>query len=191
MPGSARDNASPAAPLEASAPDFVSLFLADQWRIHRYIVALLASQQDAEDLVQETAAVLWRKFGEFQPGTSFFAWSCRTAYLLVLEYRRRKSRAVAHLENEVLEQLAVFAASEDASLEIRLAALDQCIGKLAPKDRELVGQCYSVDSKVRMVAAELQRSAKSVRKSLGRIRRALLECVRRTLAVAEREGGSG
>jgi RNA polymerase sigma-70 factor (ECF subfamily) len=193
MPDSKRDDAMlPAAGIarsEGSAPDFVSLFLAHQWRIHRYIVTLLSSQQDAEDLVQETAAVLWQKFGEFQSGTNFFAWSCKTAYLLVLEHRRKKSRGIALLDNEVLEQLAIFAASDDSSPEIRLSALDQCLSKLPPRDRELIDQCYAVNVKVREVAAERERSAKSVRKSLGRIRRALLECVRRKLAVAEREGG--
>lgn len=174
----------------AQTPEFVSLFLAHQWSIHRYIAALLGSQQDAEDLVQETAAVLWKKFAEFEPGTSFYAWSCKTAYLLVLEYRRRKAREASPLEDQVLEQVAAVAAGPELAQEIRLSALAKCLEKLSPGDRKLVDQCYSADIKVKEVAANLQRTAKSVRKSLGRIRRALLECVRRREAAAEREGGS-
>jgi RNA polymerase sigma-70 factor (ECF subfamily) len=172
------------------APEFVSLFLAHQWRIHRYIVALLSTQQDAEDLVQETAALLWRKFDEFERGTSFFAWACKTAYLLVLEYRRRKGREATPLNHEVLEQLADFASQEDSSVDIHLSALDQCLQKLTPKDRELVERCYALNVKVKEIATQLGRSEKSIRKSLGRVRRLLIECVRRTLAVAEHGGGS-
>jgi RNA polymerase sigma-70 factor (ECF subfamily) len=172
------------------APEFVSLFLAHQWRLHRYIATLLASQQDVEDLVQETAAILWRRFSEFEPGTNFFAWACKTAYHLVLKHRQRQTRDAMPLDQEVLEQLAIFAAQRDLASELRLSALDQCLRKLPPQDRELIERCYSVDSKVKDVAAQLDRSAKSVRKSLGRIRRMLMECLRRTLAVAEREGGN-
>jgi RNA polymerase sigma-70 factor (ECF subfamily) len=172
----------------APASEFVALFLAHQWRIHRYIVALLASHQDAEDLLQETAALLWRKFADFQPGTSFLAWSYKTAYLLVLEHRRRKNREAAPLALEVLEQLASFSTQEDSSLEIRLSALHQCLEKLTSKDRALVEHCYSTDAKVKDVAAGYGRSAKSVRKSLGRIRRMLIGCIRRTVSVAAREG---
>lgn len=169
--------------------EFVSLFLADQRRIHRYIVTLLSGQQDAEDLLQETAAVLWRKFHEFQAGTSFFSWACKTAYLLVLEYRRRKGREFASLDNDVLQNLATLSTRDDKVLDVRIDALQQCLSKLTPQDRQLVQRCYAAKVKAKSVAVEMGRPEKSIYRSLGRIRRALIECVRRLLASAEREGG--
>jgi RNA polymerase sigma-70 factor (ECF subfamily) len=167
--------------------DFVSLFLADQRRIHRYIVTLLGRQQDAEDLLQETAAILWRKFGEFQPGTSFYAWSCRAAYLNVQEYRRKRSRDVVLLDADVLEQLATFYATEEATFdEIQIEALESCLEKLVAKDRQLIERCYaSTGIRAKQVAEELGRPADSVYRSLGRIRNTLLICIRRAAAAQE------
>ena len=166
--------------------EFVSLFLADQRRIHRYIVMLLSSQQDADDLLQETAAVLWRKFKEFERGTSFFSWASRTAYLLVLEYRRRKQREVAPLDEDVLELFVQLSSGDDSVLEVRMAALEQCLNKLTPNDRHLIERCYSGELSGRELALELKRPEKSIYRSLGRVRRTLIECVRRLLAASER-----
>lgn len=166
--------------------EFVSLFLADQRRIHRYIVMLLSSQQDADDLLQETAAVLWRKFKEFERGTSFFSWASRTAYLLVLEYRRRKQREVAPLDEDVLELFVQLSSGDDSVLEVRMAALEQCLSKLTPNDRHLIERSYSGQLSGRELALELKRPEKSIYRSLGRVRRTLIECVRRLLAASER-----
>lgn len=185
--GAGRRSEHPSAP----GMDFVSLFLADQRRIHRYIVTLLGRQQDAEDLLQETAAVLWRKFGEFQPGTSFYAWSCRTAYLNVLEYRRKRGREATLLDADVIEKLASYYGTEEATYgEIQISALETCLDKLTSKDRQLVERCYtSAKIRAKQIAAELGRPADSVYRSLGRIRRTLLECIRRAAAAQEHERG--
>jgi RNA polymerase sigma-70 factor (ECF subfamily) len=174
----------------AIAPQFVALFLADHRRLYRYIVALLGTEQDADDVLQETAAVLWRKFSDFESGSSFFAWACKAAFLAVLEYRRRKGREVAPLDQDVLEQIAALSARDFGTAQLRRTALEECLGKLTPRDRTLIDRCYSTNVKTKEVAAELGRPETSVYISLGRIRRALLECIRRTIAVAEREEGS-
>jgi RNA polymerase sigma-70 factor (ECF subfamily) len=175
----------------ASAKDFMSLFLEDQRRVHAYIVALVARHQDADDLLQETAAVLWRRFDEFESGTNFFAWACKTAYLVVLGYRRRKGREVVTLDDDVLEKLAVFSSHSNSLLAVRVSALEQCLDKLPTKDRALLERCYSPNKRARDVAVELGRPEASVYKSLGRIRRTLADCIRRTLSLAEREEGIG
>ena len=50
---------------------FVSLFLANQRRIYRYILTICPHAADAEDVLQSTAEVLWAKFKQFEPGTEF------------------------------------------------------------------------------------------------------------------------
>ena len=66
----------------------------------------------------------------------------------------------------------------------RRDALRRCLEKLADKDRELVRHCYG-DSRVtfKTVAQELGRPVNTVYKALNRIRKALYECIERTLAV--------
>lgn len=173
----------------SATEDFMSLFLEDQRRIHGYIIALLGTHQDAEDLLQETAAVLWRRFGEFERGTNFFAWACKTAHLIVLGYRRRKGRESALLSEAAMEKIATCSHLENSLLTARTSAFEECLKKLRDADRQLVERCYSPGVRTKQVAEEIGRAETSVYKSLGRIRRTLADCVRRSLAAAEREGG--
>jgi DNA-directed RNA polymerase specialized sigma24 family protein len=54
--------------------------------------------------------------------------------------------------------------------------------KLSQRDQELLQACYCGSFPIREVARDWQRSIQSIHNSLSRIRRALHECVRRTLA---------
>jgi RNA polymerase sigma-70 factor (ECF subfamily) len=65
--------------------------------------------------------------------------------------------------------------------------LENCLGKLAEGDRTLIRQRYQPNTTVQQLASDIGRSANSVSKSLGRIRRVLLECIDRTLALEGRE----
>jgi RNA polymerase sigma-70 factor (ECF subfamily) len=185
----APDSVSPVAEAEHSASEFLTLFLKDQRRIYGYLVTLLADPHDAEDLLQETAVVLLQKSGDFQPGSNFFSWACQTAYYLVLNYRRRKDRRLLIFDEDVLEKLADVPVDEERLLEVRRAALYDCLNKLSLKDRQLFESRYTSTMKGKEIADRLGRPADSIYRSLSRIRRALMECLRRTLASADREGG--
>ena len=61
-----------------------------------------------------------------------------------------------------------------------------CLGKLSGQDRKLVHLRYRENTSVQQVAESLGRSADSVYKSLQRVRRVLLGCVRRLEQAEER-----
>ena len=46
---------------------FISLFLRSEREIFRYVAALVPNVSDAEDIVQQTALVLWEKFDAYDP----------------------------------------------------------------------------------------------------------------------------
>jgi RNA polymerase sigma-70 factor (ECF subfamily) len=152
-------------------------------------VTLLPSANDAEDVLQETVTVLWRKFGEFRPSTNFYAWACRTAEFKVREYRRRKSAKEAVLDQDVFERLVAIETCNDHAFESRLSALRSCLEGLKPVDRELVDKVYAHNGRGKDVAAELNRPVNSVYQSLSRIRTALLHCVERRLSAEAAQGG--
>jgi RNA polymerase sigma-70 factor (ECF subfamily) len=77
---------------------------------------------------------------------------------------------------------------DDGELDDRRDALGRCVGKLRPEDRDLLTECYGEASDVHGAAGRRNRSSHSVYNSLRRIRRALYECIDRTLA---RERGPG
>jgi len=165
----------------------MTALMAHQRRLYQYIHLLLPRQQDAEDAMQNTLLVLWKKFDQFEQGTSFYAWASRTAYLEVLNFRRRNKRLVNVLDDGVFEQISADVAAREDLLEARRDAMLDCADKLPPLDRELLNLRYAPGATVKDVALRLGRPANSVSKSLGRIRQSLWDCINETLADEEGE----
>lgn len=168
--------------------EFVALFLAEQQRIYAFIVTLVGNTQDAEDLMQETASVLFSKFDEYRPGTRFFTWACTTARYLVLNHRRKKAHREVLLDDDVLALLADVSAADADIAAIRSSALHDCLDRLDPEDRKLFERRYVGSVAVKFLASELGRPAESVCRSLGRIRRRLADCIGRAIGMPEQKG---
>ena len=159
----------------------------NQARLYGYIHCLVRNLNDADDLYQQTALILWKKFAEFDPEQSFFAWACGIARGEIANFRRACARRRLFL-SEDLSLLLVEAEAELSrdELDDRRAALSCCIGKLRQEDRQLLTECYADGVEVPAVAARRGRSPHSVYNSLRRIRRTLFECISRTLAQESR-----
>jgi RNA polymerase sigma-70 factor, ECF subfamily len=166
----------------APAEDFVQLFTKWQRRLFLFILAQVPNLVDAEEILQETNLVIWRKSHTFQAGTNFYGWCCRIAVLEVLKHRERQRRSAVALSDSFLEVIAAEARDNADDLEDRRQALLLCLSRLAPADRELIRLRYAPAETGKSLAQKLGRPANSVYQSLSRIRRALLECVKRRLA---------
>jgi RNA polymerase sigma-70 factor, ECF subfamily len=163
----------------SSPAEFVRLFSRDQGRLFRYVVALVPNLQDAEDVLSETTVTLWREFGHFEQGTNFFAWARRIAHFRAQEFYRARSR---RLPDEVLEALAAETEKREMEVDPRLLYLAECRERLPASDHDLLQRRYVENVPVQDMARQLGRPVNSVSKSLGRIRRMLLECVSRKIA---------
>ena len=162
--------------------EFVQEFTRVQRRLYLYILSQVGRPTDAEEILQETNLVIWRKSRQFVLGTNFFAWSSRIAMYEVLKFRERRGREKLRFSREFVETIAVEAAESGEYWETRRAALAVCLDKLRPRDRELIEQRYAEGENGIRVAEQLGRPINSVYQSLGRIRRNLLECINRQLA---------
>ncbi len=161
--------------------EFAGLVRLHTGQVLAYINALVLDWNDADDLFQETCLVLWQKFDEFRPGTNFLAWALRIANFKVMKFRTQESRRgafIARLRN-AFETEFVGRSSEDAVAG--LAALSDCMNLLTEIDRKLVTRCYGEGVAVRQAADAMGRSPESVHRSLRRIRKSLLDCIRRAL----------
>lgn len=174
-------------PIEASTVErFAQLLATCQRRVFLYVLGLVHSAADAEEVLQETNLVLWRKFDQYQPGTAFDRWACRIAYYEVLKFRDRKGHQEKLFSSEFVEALARDAEAAMDLLEARREALHGCLKKLSDKDRQLVMHRYEENATTPGVAASFGRSVQGTRKALHRIRMALLACIERTLAAEGR-----
>ena len=163
--------------------EFGEFLRQDQTRLYGYIHSLVRDLNDADDLYQQTTLILWKKFDEFDRRRSFFAWACGVARLEVANFLRGRARQRLYFSDD-LNLLLVEAQAEmtNAELDDRRAALARCVEKLRQRDRELLAECYGEAAGVHVAADRRGRSPQSVYNSLRRIRRALFECIARTLA---------
>lgn len=165
--------------------EFLRLFFANQASIFSYIFTILPDWSDAEDVLQETSIVLWRNFGEFQPDTNFRAWACKTAFYQVLSFRKRHKKIPLPLSQETIEALSEESNELSDVLDDRLRALRTCVKKLKARDQDLLHRFYGVSTPTKVLAEQLGRPIGTITKSLTRIRRALLDCVERSIITEE------
>jgi RNA polymerase sigma-70 factor, ECF subfamily len=160
---------------------FVQAFARHEPGLRAFVRPLVATWDDLEEVIQQTCLVLWRKFAEFEAGTDFQAWACTIARFEVLKHRRRQARDRHVFGEELLALLADEGAEESARRDRERRALDACLERLPPRQRELLKHCYSGSRTIKEVAESLGRSATSLYKALDRIRQALLGCIEGTL----------
>jgi RNA polymerase sigma-70 factor, ECF subfamily len=166
--------------------EFARLLATCQRRVFLYVLGLTANPADAEEILQETNLVLWRKFDDFEPGTNFSRWATKIAYYEVLKFRKSRAGQAVCFSNDFMESLAAEMDETSDTLDQRRNALNGCMEKLHPKDRDLILRRYQPDASTRGVAETLRRSVQGTRRSLQRIRAALLGCIERTLTAEER-----
>jgi RNA polymerase sigma-70 factor (ECF subfamily) len=161
--------------------EFAECLRRHQSQVYGYIHSLVRDLNDADDVFQQTTLVLWNKFAEYDRQRSFVAWACGVARIEVASFLRSRSRQRLYFTDDL--NLLLVEAQEKLTvdeLEERRAALVRCMQKLRDRDRQLLDACYS-NGGVNATAQRQGRSAHSVHNSLRRIRRALFECIRRTL----------
>lgn len=161
---------------------FLRAFTANEPAIRAYVRRLVPARADADDIMQEAAIVLWEKFGELGDGADFRSWAFGVARFKVLSWLRDKGRDRLVLDADVVERLADETATDESKLERQRRALELCAEKLAPGQRDLLMQAYQPDARIQQVAAESGRSVTGFYQWLHRVRRALLDCVRRELS---------
>lgn len=144
-----------------------------------FILSLLPHWADAEDILQQASVVMWRKFGDFQEGTSFLAWGCQIARYLVLNQVRKNIRDPHRFSPELIETLAREAQDDAERLQAQRGSLGRCLQKLDPRSRRLLALCYETGASIKDAALQLGATPNSVYKTLNRLRETLLECVRR------------
>ncbi len=167
---------------EPPSVEYLSRVSRAQRSLYAFIVTLVRQAVDAEDVLQETNIVLWRKAHEFDPTRDFMPWALRIAQLQAMAHLKRQKRVPMTLDEPLLAKLADEAISVTAESDVRRQALARCLQKLPVHQRELIATRYEPDGSVNKLARRSGKSAKAISESLRRIRRALLDCIERTVA---------
>lgn len=171
----------PAHPVPPPA-DFIAHVTRAQRVLHSFILTMVWNVADADDVLQETNLVLWRKAAEFDPGREFLPWAMRCAQLQALAHLKRRQRSKLVFDDALLDQLANESIAEAKETEMRRAAMAACLEKLPSDQRRLLARRYEPAGSVNALAAARGTTPKALSESLRRMRHALLLCIERTLA---------
>ncbi len=172
----------PQLPVGPPSEEFVQLFSRNQRRLFLHILALVGNPDDAEEILQETNVVIWSKYSQFRLGTNFVAWAFQIAKFEVLVYRDKKRNSKLRFSDDLISTIAAESEQTQDELDNRRTALQECLQKLRPQDRELIELRYEPGNRGNSVAETIGRPANSVYQSFSRIRKTLFECVTRRLS---------
>lgn len=165
---------------------FMRLWTTAQPMVANYVHALIRDHAAAQDVLQETALVIFRRFAEYDDSRPFVGWALRIAKYQVLGQRRDVMRCPVVYDDEVLAGFteswgAMAPAQWDGSELVR-----ECLGKLASHARRLVQMRYFDDLNASEIAKRLGMASSAVRVTLQRVREQLRACVEQQLKLERR-----
>ena len=155
--------------------------------VSAYVFAAISGFHDAEDVVQQIAQELARRFEEYDPDRPFVAWALWIAKSRVIDFYRRSKRDHLVFSDELLKQLGEVIVQRSGQRHQRREALEQCLENLPERSRRLLDMRYLDEMPASAIASATDSTTGSVRVLLTRVRGALAECIHRRLA-AEAEG---
>lgn len=161
---------------------FLRRFMGSEPHIRAYVRRLLPSRMDVDDLMQDIAVVLWGKFGQYRSGADFRAWAFGVARFEVLAWVRDHARNRRVLAGDVLELIADESAASEMVLSEQRLALENCLAKLPPDQRDILLYAHQPETSMTEAAARSGRSKVGFYQWIYRLRHSLLDCIRREVA---------
>jgi RNA polymerase sigma-70 factor (ECF subfamily) len=167
------------APINAPQHDqFLRLFSEHQPALHTFVRSMLSNRNEASEVMQSVAVVLWQKF---ESATDFRKWAFGVARLEVLRFLQNRKRDRHVFDDELVNSLADSAIEHEGRHDRQREALESCLQKLPPAQLHLVLSAYTKGARIDELATQRGQTAMALYKILHRIRQALLGCVETAL----------
>ena len=162
-----------------NSDQFVRLVTQNQKKILAFILYYVPIYSDAEDVLQETLATLWRKFGDYEIGTDFLVWGITVARYEVLRYyRSRKTAGKFHFDERLQEVIESESSSCLDRFDERIDTLRKCLKKLNSSETTLLKMRYEQELTFAKIGYRLGLSSVAVFKRIGKIHERLVHCIR-------------
>jgi RNA polymerase sigma-70 factor (ECF subfamily) len=156
---------------------FVKKFAHHEGDLRRFARSLLPNWTDADEVVQQTAIVMWRKFEQYDPETNFMKWGCVIARFEALAYRRKMARDRLVFREDVLELMADEGIEEMDQRDAEHAALESCLEEVPEMQRRFLTLAHTQGVNVKELAEQAGSTAAAFYMRLNRLRRQLMKCV--------------
>ena len=166
--------------------EFLQLFINHQSKIFGYIITMVPCRSIAEDILQDTLLVMWRKFSDFTPGTNFSAWGVKIARLNILKYYERERNSHIKFNSDAVENISECLSDSknyDNSENSEIKALRNCMKKLTEVDQNMITFRYMRKYTIKEIGIHFGRSAHGIYKTMARIHNLLQKCVEREVSI--------
>ena len=164
-----------------SSETVVRVLMSHRNRLSAYIWSIVGDAHLAEDVFQEVSMLAIRKGCEVADSDRLVVWLRRTARLKSLEACRKQRRSPLIDDSLLAEYDADWQRYDPLEEAELLEALHACLAGLTENNRRIVALRYGQGLKSSEVANSLQRTVAAVYRAIGRIHRAVADCMDRKL----------
>jgi RNA polymerase sigma-70 factor, ECF subfamily len=165
-------------PADPNQEVFLSEYTPAHRRLLGYLMSVLGNRHDAEDVLQRASITMWRKFDQFEPGTSFFAWASTICFYEARNFQRLACNTRLRFDDDLIALIAdERALAEPTKDEPRQEALSVCMQALSESNRALLGAVYLDNADIREIARQAGRAPQTFYNRLNTLRRQLARCV--------------
>ena len=162
---------------------FLGHFTAHESAIHAYVRRLVPRREDALDVMQDIAIVLWKKFDQLDKDRDFRPWAFGVARYQVLAWRRDIARERERLiiSQDTIELIAKEIESKTDQLDLeREAILQHCLKQLKTDQRSAIQTMYGENHfDCSELAKQFGKTLTGFYQWIYRIRQKLSECAQR------------
>ena len=158
------------------------LWLEAEPSVQAFVFAAVNGVHNAEDVVQQVAFTVARRFDEYDGTRPFIAWALWLSKSRIADHYRKQGRERLVFSEALMDQLAEALVVQQPERTARHEALEHCLDKLPEKSRQLLALRYEDDAPMERVAEAIESSAGAVRVMLFRIRNLVADCVNNELS---------
>ncbi|QDU77457.1 RNA polymerase sigma factor [Bremerella volcania] len=159
------------------SPEFAQHLIASQSALYAFIASLMGGVSEANDVLQETNLKLCNKASEYDPAQPFLRWAYVFARFEVMAWRKKQSRSRIVLDDELVALIASDWEGTSADSTQQISALEGCLDKLPPQQRDLLDARYGRGEAVQDIAARQCRTENAMSALFYRVRKSLADCI--------------
>jgi RNA polymerase sigma-70 factor (ECF subfamily) len=167
------------------AEKLAALWTKAQPTVAGFIRAMIQDEDQAAEVLQETAVVCVRKFDSYDAARPFDAWAVGIARLQVFAWRRAATKQQHVLDDDLVARIADSYERMAERAEGRREALRACLENTRGRGRLALRLQYGQGMKTDEIGAEMDMTGGAARTLLSRTRVSLRKCIERRLARQE------
>jgi RNA polymerase sigma-70 factor (ECF subfamily) len=165
--------------------NFFRLYNNVQLRLHAYLLTVLHNNTDTEEVLQETAAVLWEKFDQYQEGSNFGAWAISIARNKALQFMQKNKQTRQIFDESFYDKVSRQAEHSSSDIHERVRALQACLEKIPEKGKKLLSMKFSKEMSYQRISQMTGYTPNNLYQLIWKMMRALRSCIEKHLRCQE------